>query len=101
MFKTQFNAPVYNGKTMDSETNYTVPDDHLTIQQLLINHTKGLPVQNREPHYFEDTVIPNFTDIEEIAEYKRQNKEKQKEIELAIKTQREAIEQQRLETDVE
>lgn len=76
---------------MDSETNHTVPDDHLTIQQLLINHTKGLPVQNREPHYFEDVVIPNFTDIEQVAEYKRQNKEKQKEIELAISQQKESL----------
>lgn len=42
----------------------TIPDDSLSIKQLLINHTRGLGiVPTREGIYTGDTVAPRYTDL--------------------------------------
>lgn len=58
------------GKTMDGSTD-TVPDMHLTVRQLLENHTRGIDdtTQVRQPFYF-DTEIPTINDITDVEAFK-------------------------------
>ena len=68
MLKTQFN-PEYTrspGKIMDT-TQITVPDQHMSVRQLLANHSRGLPIhaQTNEGHYF-GTEIPIITDLTDL-----------------------------------
>ena len=72
MLKTQFNLayPGSPGKTMDT-TQHTVPDQHMSVTQLLQNHSRGLPIhaQTNEGHFF-GTDVPNITDLTDLKNYK-------------------------------
>lgn len=60
----------------------TVPSQALTVEQLLINHTKGINsgvTTIPDPQYLGDTEIPIITDITDIAEH-REKLEQQKQI---------------------
>lgn len=106
VFYTQFtNTPNYKGKKMSDELN-TVPDQTLTIRNLLDNHTRGIPlgVSTRVGEYF-DTEIPRFDDLTDMIEYKEQLMEKNKEINKLIREEKkEALEKLKkipVETDQE
>lgn len=106
VFYTQFtNTPNYKGKKM-SEELHTIPDQTLTIRDLLDNHTRGIPlgVNTRVGEYF-DTEIPRFDDLTDMVEYKRQLMEKNKEINKLIREEKkEALEKLKkipVETDQE
>ena len=89
VFYTQFtNTPNYKGKKM-SDVLHTLPDQTLTIRNLLDNHTRGIPlgVNTRVGEYF-DTEIPRFDDITDMVEYKRQLMEKNKEINKLIREEK-------------
>ena len=94
VFYTQFtNTPNYTGKKMSDEL-LTIPDQTLTIRNLLDNHTRGIPlgVNTRVGEYF-DTEIPRFDDLTDMLEYKRQLMDKNKEINKLIKEEKkEALE---------
>ena len=60
---TKANYKPSNGRkfTLDSKT---LPDDSLSIKQLLINHTRGLGiVPTRNGIYTGDTVAPRYVDL--------------------------------------
>lgn len=106
VFYTQFtNTPNYKGKKM-SDDLHTLPDQTLTIRNLLDNHTRGIPlgVNQRVGEYF-DTEIPRFDDLTDMVEYKRQLMEKNKEINKLIREEKkEALEKLKkipVETDQE
>ena len=106
VFYTQFtNTPNYKGKKMSDEL-HTLPDQTLTIRNLLDNHTRGIPlgVNQRVGEYF-DTEIPRFDDLTDMVEYKRQLMEKNKEINKLIREEKkEALEKLKnipVETDQE
>ena len=106
VFYTQFtNTPNYKGKKMSDEL-HTLPDQTLTIRNLLDNHTRGIPlgVNTRVGEYF-DTEIPRFDDLTDMVEYKRQLMEKNKEINKLIREEKkEALEKLKnipVETDQE
>ena len=89
VFYTQFtNTPNYKGKKM-SEELHTLPDQTLTIRNLLDNHTRGIPlgVNTRVGEYF-DTEIPRFDDLTDMIEYKQQLMEKNKEINKLIREEK-------------
>ena len=72
-FKRQFDA-TYKGaprRKMD-DTVHTVPDQNLTIRQLLDRHSRGLPLgaSQMQGEYF-DTEIPRFEDLTDMVEYKK------------------------------
>ena len=63
------------GKDMDGEI-LVVPDMHLTIRQLLENHSRGLPAEDvKEPLYFEMEVptLNDITDVQQYADYLEQH----------------------------
>jgi len=106
VFYTQFtNTPNYKGKKMSDEL-HTLPDQTLTIRNLLDNHTRGIPlgVNTRVGEYF-DTEIPRFDDLTDMIEYKAQLMEKNKEINKLIREEKkEALEKLKkipVETDQE
>ena len=89
VFYTQFsNTPNYKGKKMSDEL-HTLPDQTLTIRNLLDNHTRGIPlgVNTRVGEYF-DTEIPRFDDLTDMLEYKRQLMEKNKELNKLIREEK-------------
>ena len=106
VFYTQFtNTPNYKGKKM-SEELHTIPDQTLTIRDLLDNHTRGIPlgVNTRVGEYF-DTEIPRFEDLTDMIEYKAQLMERNKEINKLIREEKkealEKLKQIPVETDQE
>lgn len=72
--QTQFDESYQGspGREMDP-TSQTVPDMGISLQQLLINHTRGLPSPSmvREAHYFEDLEIPNIEDLVDLQDQRR------------------------------
>ena len=86
-FRRQF-VKSYKGSQgeTNNEPSETIPDQSLTVRQLLDNHTRGInnPVKHYDPQYFE-TEIPNFTDLTEIVEYKENLANQIKEVEKQIK----------------
>jgi hypothetical protein len=70
-FHTQYNHKHSLGKTMDS-ISLAVPDQNLSIRELLEKHSRGLPlgVTEKQGEYF-DTEIPRFTDLTDIPKFKQ------------------------------
>lgn len=81
-FRTQFEEDYQGspGKIMDDSTQ-TVPDMGLSLQQLLINHSRGLPspVNVLEGQYFEDLEIPQVEDLTDL-KFARQELKRQEEV---------------------
>ena len=80
IFRTQYNSPAYAGKKMSTET-LTVPDQNLSIKDLLDRHSRGLPlgVSEQKGEYF-DTEIPRFDDLTDMVAYKKELAKKHKEL---------------------
>ena len=70
-FRTQWVDYKENGKTMDSSV-MTVPDQNLSIRELLDKHSRGLPlgVTEIKGEYF-DTEIPRPMDLTDIPRFKQ------------------------------
>lgn len=102
-FRRQFNPNYepYPGETSDLPSE-TVPDQSLTIAELLKNHVRGISsdVQNNEGQFF-DTEIPVFHDLTEEVEYKEQLadaiKEQNKKTDAKTKAYQEQLEKEKLE----
>lgn len=86
-FRTQFNGN-YQGTPQQKNwgDHQTRPDMTIPLEQMLINHTRGLGgLQFREGIYTDDVEAPWYTDILELKEHKEELVRKQKEIEAEIK----------------
>lgn len=72
--KNSLNASYFKKQNqVFTQKSQTVPDQSLTMRQLLDRYAKGLPLEAKEPVYYgEDTEIPNFKkmDLTELAEYR-------------------------------
>ena len=83
----------YKGKKMDQTVN-TIPDQNLSIRQLLDRHSRGLPLgaSQNQGEYF-DTEIPRFDDLVDMMEHKKrlvqEHKDLTKQIEKEQKAQKE------------
>lgn len=67
----------------------TVPDQSLTIKQLLLNHTRGIhsDVADLGGEYFEDEEIPIYTDLNDINEHKQKLVERSKNLKNQIQAE--------------
>jgi len=85
-FKTQFNSSYQGdpGSEQSSETQ-TVPDMGISLKQLLLNHSRGLPsnVAMREGHYF-DSEIPQIDDLTDLQDARRNLELRQKRLEDSL-----------------
>lgn len=80
------------GKHMDSKSE-TMPDMHMTVRQLLENHSRGIDgkVEVRQPLYF-DTEIPTLNDITDVQAFKESLEERLKQTNAFIKKEKAAAE---------
>jgi hypothetical protein len=78
--KKQFNEKYtgHAGKIMDN-TQHTVPDQHMSVRELLSNHSRGLPIhaQTNEGQFF-GTEIPIITDLTDLPKIREELNEQNK-----------------------
>jgi len=92
-FKNAYTKNKWKGKKMDQTVN-TIPDQNLSIRQLLDRHSRGLPLgaSQNQGEYF-DTEIPRFDDLVDMMEHKKrlvqEHKDLTKQIENEQKAQKE------------
>ena len=87
-FRTQFN-PDYQGTPgkVYEAPSLTVPDQNLSLRQLLHNHTRGIPtnVHVKDPNEgYYDTVIPQITDLNDLADFKEQLEERERQLQKEV-----------------
>lgn len=79
-FKTTWNAKTF---PRDKETSFapskTIPDQAMSVKELLVRHTRGLPISGAKvPMYDaeEDDTLPDFKhmDLAELEEFRHQAK---------------------------
>lgn len=90
IFRQQFQDYKETGKKMD-QTILTQPDMNMSVRELLLNHSRGLPIgaTQLKGEYF-DTEIPRFDDITDMFEYKKMLAQKHKDLDLTIKSEKKA-----------
>ena len=93
-FKNAYTKSKYKGKKMDQTVN-TVPDQNLSIRQLLDRHSRGLPLgaSQNQGEYF-DTEIPRFDDLVDMMEHKKRLVQEHKDLTKQIENEQTAPKQQ-------
>lgn len=96
--RKQFMKKKWNssGFKKDMGVSLTLPDQNLTIRELLDRHSRGVPLGaiDRQGEYF-DTDVPRFSDLTEMLEYKKELEEKRKELTKQINAEIEASKPQK------
>lgn len=97
-FKTQFN-PNYKpdeGETITDQSQ-TIPNDCLSLKQLLINHSRGLhsTTVERNGVYTGDQIAHRFTDVTEVIDHKNSLAGKQLDLEDQINEELKEAEEKR------
>jgi len=92
-FKNAYTKSKYKGKKMDQTVN-TIPDQNLSIRQLLDRHSRGLPLgaSEKQGEYF-DTEIPRFDDLVDMMEHKKQLVREHKDLTKKIENEQKAQKQ--------
>ena len=98
VIKTQFSGKTFHssGYKKKMGKSMTLPDQNLTIQELLERHSRGVPIGavDKQGEYF-DTEVPRFSDLTEMLEYKKELEEKRKELTKQINAEIEASKPQK------
>ena len=96
--RKQFMKKKWNssGFKKDMGTSMTLPDQNLTIRELLDRHSRGVPLGavDKQGEYF-DTEVPRFNDLTEMLEYKKDLEQKRKDLTKQINAEIEAGKQQK------
>ena len=83
IFRTQFSGKTFqsSGYKKKMGKSMTLPDQNLTIGELLDRHSRGVPLGavDKQGEYF-DTEVPRFSDLTEMLDYKKDLEEKRKEL---------------------
>lgn len=86
VFRTNFD-PNYKGSPgeYNEEASETIPDQSMTIQEMLENHVRGIanPVAENAGEYF-DSEIPRHEDMVNEMEYKQELKKRYEEAEKTV-----------------
>ena len=83
--RTRWNLPQVTMETSE-QISMTIPDDHLTIRELLDKHSRGEAINQHiydQDAYF-GTEIPNITDLTDLEDYSASLKERHAELEKTI-----------------
>ena len=98
VIKTQFSGKQYqsSGYKKKMGKSMTLPDQNLTIGELLDRHSRGvsLGAVDKQGEYF-DTEVPRFNDLTEMLEYKKDLEQKRKDLTKQINAEIEASKQQK------
>lgn len=88
--RQQFTGKTFysSGYKKDMGKSMTVPDQNLTIKELLDRHSRGVPLgaPQLKGEYF-DTEIPKFDDLTDALEYKKDLEKKKAKLEELLKSQ--------------
>lgn len=91
IIRTQFSNKKIesSGKYKKMGKSMTVPDQNLTIKELLDRHSRGIPLgaPQLKGEYF-DTEIPKFDDLTDALEYKKDLEKKKAKLEELLKSQK-------------
>lgn len=68
-FRTQFTGQLVPSDSIQDKEVLTQPDMALTVQELLKNHTRGVPLPDNSGQFIGDVEIPIFDDITEKEEW--------------------------------
>ena len=83
VIRTQFSGKTFQSSGFKKKMgkSMTLPDQNLTIKELLDRHSRGvsLGAPDLQGEYF-DTEVPRFSDLTEMLEYKKELEEKRKEL---------------------
>ena len=90
VIRTQFSGKTFqsSGYKKKMGKSMTLPDQNLTIKELLDRHSRGvsLGASDLQGEYF-DTEVPRFSDLTEMLEYKKELEQKRKELTKQINTE--------------
>ena len=93
--RTQFDEARKKSKgTVFYLESKTLPDQTLSVRQLLINHTRGIPVPTNTGQFF-DEEIPVIQDINDLQDFREKVKSKQLDLEdliSQVKAEKEKLE---------
>ena len=92
-FKNAYTKSKFKGKKMSQEVN-TIPDQNLSIRELLDRHSRGLPLgaSQKQGEYF-DTEIPRYDDLVDMLEHKKQLVKEHKDLTKQIEKEQTAQKQ--------
>ena len=92
-FKNAYTKSKFKGKKMSQEVN-TLPDQNLSIRELLDRHSRGLPLgaSQKQGEYF-DTEIPRYDDLVDMMEHKKQLVREHKDLTKQIENEQKAQKQ--------
>jgi hypothetical protein len=95
--RTRWNLPQ---STPENNTgiSMTIPDDHLTIQELLDKHTRGEAINQHiydQDSYF-NTEIPVIQDLTDLEDYSQSLKDRHEELEKTIEHSKQNVDKQTL-----
>jgi len=92
-FKNAYTKSKFKGKKMSQEVN-TIPDQNLSIRELLDRHSRGLPLgaSQKQGEYF-DTEIPRYDDLVDMMEHKKQLVKEHKDLTKQIENEQKAQKQ--------
>ena len=98
VIRTQFSGKTFqsSGYKKKMGKSMTLPDQNLTIKELLDRHSRGvsLGAPDLQGEYF-DTEVPRFSDLTEMLEYKKELEQKRKELTKQINAEIEASKPQK------
>jgi len=82
--------------SINSQPSKTVPDQNISLQQLLLNHTRGNhSTSNYHEGIYSGTEIPVIEDLNDVAEYREKNKLEQERLEQEAKKEHENAKEKR------
>ena len=92
-FRNAYTKDKSKGKKMSQEVN-TIPDQNLSIRELLDRHSRGLPLgaSQKQGEYF-DTEIPRYDDLVDMLEHKKQLVKEHKDLTKQIEKEQTAQKQ--------
>lgn len=93
--RTRWNLP-QSTPEKNTGISMTIPDDHLTIQELLDKHTRGEAINQHiydQDSYF-NTEIPVIQDLTDLEDYSQSLKDRHEELEKTIEHSKQNVDKQ-------
>lgn len=96
MVKNLFNYEVPRGKVF-TQKSITIPDEAMSIREIMNRFSRGIPVPNERPIYFEGDVLnPDFNqmDLTEMEDYQKQMVDRLSQMRNSVKQEKEEQKEQ-------
>ncbi len=93
--RTRWNLPETNPEKI-TQPSMTIPDDHLTIRELLDKHSRGESINQHiyEQDTYFGTEIPVIQDLTDLEDYSASLKQRHEELEKTIEHSKQNVDKQ-------